>query len=403
MVAAIARPENWNVPIVRVQSGSVQLIAEIASEWRQLCNESSDQEISYRPEWTESYLRAFEPDAEVTMITAWAGMKLRGVLPLVRHRVTAYGLPITKLTVPANVHSLRAGLTVCPGEERADVLQMLWQTAKNLQNWDVIDVSNVVGNNDLDRLLALAKSDGFLTARKRTSQSLYLKFETSSSVQAPWMNGTRPKFRSHLRRAKRQLAEQGPLVLCHYDAADPAALSKFYDLEASGWKGTNGTAIKCDPQTRQFYDLVANAAEHDHYLSLDFLELNGKPIAGNFGFNWQGKYYLAKAAYDETYKHHGPGHLLVYEILNESLQRGLHEFDFCGPATWDESRWASSRRTNYRIFIFRKSLYGRLLHALRISAWDKLKKLLRRPQDDESAPLELQSRPQGNNREQADA
>lgn len=403
MVAAVARQENWNVPIVRVQSGGIDLIAEIANAWRALCNESPDQEIFYRPEWAETYLRAFEPAADVTMITVWAGVKLRGVLPLVRHRVVAYGLPITKLTVPGNVHSLRAGLAVCPGEERAEVLQILWQTAKNLSNWDIIDVSNVVGDNDLDHLLAVAKSDGFLTARKRISQSLFFKFETSPSAQMPWMAGTRPKFRSHLRRAKRQLAAQGTLVLCHCGAADPEALNKFYDLEASGWKGTSGTAIKCDTQTRQFYDRLADAAERDHYLSLDFLELNGKPIAGNFGFNSHGRYYLAKAAYDEAYKHHGPGHLLVNEILSESAQRGLHEFDFCGPATWDESRWASSRRTNYRIFIFRKTWYGRLLYALRISAWDALKKLLRRPQDDESMPLELQSKPQGNNREQADA
>lgn len=403
MVAAVARQENWNVPIVRVQRGGIGLIAEVANEWRELCDESPHQEIFYRPEWAESYLQAFEPAVDVTMITVWAGAKLRGVLPLVRHRVVAYGLPITKLTVPGNVHSLRAGLTVCSGEQRDEVLHILWQTAKNLPDWDVIDVSNVVGDNGLDRLLALAKSDGFLTARKRTSQSLYLKFATPVDAQTPWMNETRPKFRSHLRRAKRQLAEQGTLVLCHYDDADPEALNKFYELEASGWKGTSGTAIKCNPQTRQFYDRLAEAAERDHYLSLDFLELNGSPIAGNFGFNYQGRYFLAKAAYDEAYKHHGPGHLLVNEILSESAQRGLHEFDFCGPATWDESRWASSRRTNYRIFIFRKSWYGRLLHVLRISLWDALKKLLRHPQDDESVPLELQSKPQGNHKEQADA
>ena len=68
-----------------------------------------------------------------------------------------------------------------------------------------------------------------------------------------------------------------------------------------------------------------------------------------------------------SYRRHGPGQLLVNEILSETPQRGLHEFDFVGPATWDESRWASARRTNYRVFIFRKSWYGELLWELRIS------------------------------------
>jgi CelD/BcsL family acetyltransferase involved in cellulose biosynthesis len=414
---------------VRVQSGGIELVEQIADAWRQLCDESSD-EVFYRPEWAQAYLRAFNPRAEVIVLSAWAGDKLRGVLPLVRHRVRAYGFPIIKLSVPANIHALRVSLTVCAGDEGAAVLKALWQSAKKLPQWDVIDVANVVEGNGLDRLLAVARADGYATARKRTSQTLYLPIsavatetletraaenkpaekktpekksgEKKPEAQAPWLAGTRPKFRSHLRRSKRQLEEQGTLACKHFDAADPEALQKFYDLEASGWKGEEGTAIQCNLPTRQFYDLVAQAAARDGYLSLDFLELNGRPIAAHFGFNLRGRYFLAKAGYDESYRRQGPGQLLVHEILSETPQRGLHEFDFVGPATWDESRWATERRTNYRIFIFRKSLYGRLLHAVRISARDTLRKLLGR-QEDESVPLELKSKPQGNDKEAADS
>jgi CelD/BcsL family acetyltransferase involved in cellulose biosynthesis len=392
---------------VRVQRGGHELVEQIAADWRRLCDESGDEEVFYRPEWAQAYLQAFEPKADVVMISAWAGDKLRGVLPLVRRRIFLSGLPVVTLTIPANVHSLRASLTVCPGAEGQAVLQALWQATKNLPRWDLIDVANVVEGNGLDRLVALARTYGYRTARKRTSQTLYLPIEASAATstsnkpaaQPSWLAGTRPKFRSHLRRARRQLEEQGMLELKHYNEADPAALKKFYDLEASGWKGAEGTAIQCDPRTRQFYDSVAQAAARDGYLSLDFLELNGKPIAGHFGFNLRGRYFLAKAGYDESFRRHGPGQLLVNEILGETPQRGLREFDFVGPATWDESRWASARRTNYRVFIFRKSLYGALLHAVRISARDAVRKLMGR-QEDESAPLELKSKPQGSEKEQ---
>jgi CelD/BcsL family acetyltransferase involved in cellulose biosynthesis len=288
------------------------------------------------------------------------------------------------------------------------VLKALWEAAKNLPSWHLIDIANVVEGSALDRLVALAQAGGYHTARKRTSQTLYLPINSSAAVstsdksgaQPSWLAGTRPKFRSHLRRAKRQLEEQGTLVLKHYSAADPEALEKFYVLEASGWKGTEGTAIKCDPHTRQFYDAIAQAAARDGYLSLDFLELNGKSIAGHFGFNLRGRYFLAKAGYDEAFRRHGPGQLLVNEILSQTPQRGLREFDFVGPATWDESRWASARRTNYRVFIFRKSLYGSLLYAARIALRDAARKLLGR-HEDESAPLELKSKPQGSEKESA--
>ena len=157
-----------------------------------------------------------------------------------------------------------------------------------------------------------------------------------SGAQPPWLAGTRPKFRSHLRRAKRQLEEQGTLELKHYSAADPAALEKFYALEASGWKGAEGTAIKCDPATRQFYDAVAQAAARDGYLSLDFLELNGKPIAGHFGFNLRGRYFLAKAGLTKLFAATVPDSYWSTKFSTRPRERGLREFDFVGPATWDE-------------------------------------------------------------------
>ena len=96
---------------VRVQRGGPELVEQIAGEWRRLCDESGDEEVFYRPEWAQAYLQAFEPKADVILISAWAGDKLRGILPLVRRRIFLSGLPVVTLTIPANVHSLRASLT----------------------------------------------------------------------------------------------------------------------------------------------------------------------------------------------------------------------------------------------------------------------------------------------------
>jgi CelD/BcsL family acetyltransferase involved in cellulose biosynthesis len=393
---------------VRVQTGGAEILDGLADDWRRLCDESGEDEIFYRPEWIQAYLLAFAPKARIILISAWSGDRLSAVLPLLRQRSWVGGLPATLLTVPANVHCFRIGLPVCSGEEGETALRAVWQAVKELPGWNVIDISNVLEGNGIDRLADLARAEGFPVARKRTSQTLYLPIVTPASEKPEpaakanalpaWLAGTRPKFRSHLRRAHRQLEEQGTLVLKHYSTADPAALERFYELEASGWKGAEGTAIQCNPRLRKFYDAVAQAAARDGYLSLDFLELGGKPIAGHFAFNLRGRYFLAKAGYDETCRRHGPGQFLVNEILSETPQRGLHEFDFVGPATWDESRWASARRTSYRVFIFRKNLYGSLLRRVRISARYAVRALLQR-HDDETRPLELKSKPQGNGKE----
>src|SRR5258707_8687543 len=72
---------------VRVQRGGQGLLEQIVGEWRRLCDESGDEEIFYRPEWAHAYLQAFEPRAELFIISAWGGNKLRGILPLGRRRI----------------------------------------------------------------------------------------------------------------------------------------------------------------------------------------------------------------------------------------------------------------------------------------------------------------------------
>ncbi len=314
----------------RVQTGGVEIVSELAEDWRRLCDEDPAGEVFYRPEWIEAHLRVFVPTATVIVISVWAGERLRGVLPLMRERTFLSGMPVVRLLVPASIYSCRAGLVHSQGDNAEEVLRTLWHAVKELRGWDVIDVSYVLEGNGLHQLTAIAAAEGFPIARKRTTQSLYLPIASSAQGgQSPWLAGTRPKFRANLRR-----------------------------------------------------------------FSLDFLELNGKPIAAHFGLNFRGRYYLPKAGYDEAYHRQGPGQLLTHEVLTESSTRGLCELDFVGPGTWDESRWASARRTHFRIFIFRKGLYGRLLHAVRIPVRDAVKALLK-PGPDENAPLPLLGQPQG--------
>ena len=59
-----------------VRRGGVEIIADLASEWRALCDEGTHAEPFYRPEWISAYVRAFAPDKQVVLVTARAGGRL---------------------------------------------------------------------------------------------------------------------------------------------------------------------------------------------------------------------------------------------------------------------------------------------------------------------------------------
>lgn len=381
---------------IRIQTGGIDLLESLVAGWERIAEEDPAGEAFYRPEWSLSFLRAFAPSAKLVVVTAWHGKALRAVLPLIRVRSFLTGLPVRKLMGVANVHCCRLGLALAPGEEHEPLLGAMWDALKSLQDWDVLDFDYVPEDNGIDRLAGHAAWGGYPVSRVRSWESLHVDFKAVQG-ETPWMEGTRPKFRSNLRRTRRQLEEQGKVTTRHFVSANPQALEEFYKLEASGWKGRQGTAIACDPRTQQFYDEVAQASAQAGVLSLDFLELNNKPVAAHFAFQSHGRYCLAKAAYDETYQRYGPGQLLVQEVLSQSRDRGISELDFVGPATWDESRWASQRRTHFQILIFRKGWYGFILHRVRTMA-RRVFRLLVHHRTDENAPLELKSQPQGSDK-----
>ena len=369
------------------------MVDSLFAHWKRVCDDDQAGEAFYRPGWPRAFLRSFAPSAKLVVVSAWSGNELRAVLPLIRSWSFVTGLPVRKLKGVGNVHCCRVGLACVAGEESRMLAREIWDALKALPGWDVLDFDYVLEENGIDMLAHYAAAGGHRVARVRSWQSLHLRFGEADG-ESPWMKDTRPKFRSNLRRTRRQLEELGAVTTRHFTSADPQALEAFYTLEASGWKGKQGTAIACDPRTRQFYDQVAHVAAQSGILALDFLELNGKPIAAHFALQYRGRYCLAKAAYDETYQRYGPGQLLVNEVLSRSRERGITELDFVGPATWDESRWASNRRTHFQIFVFRKGIYGFILHRVRMLARKVFKFVMRR-QSDENAPLELKSQPQG--------
>src|ERR1700704_5240976 len=146
---------------VRVRTGGAEVVQELASDWSRLCDQSGDDEIFYRPEWIQAYLSAFAPRTKIFLISVRAAERLLAVLPLTRQRTWISGLPATVLTVPANVHCFRIGMPVFPGEDGNAAVRAVWQAIKELPGWSLMDVSHVVEGNGIDRLVAVARAEGF--------------------------------------------------------------------------------------------------------------------------------------------------------------------------------------------------------------------------------------------------
>jgi len=357
--------EQTHTLMAEARRGGVEIIADLAAEWRALCDEGTHAEPFYRPEWISAYVRAFAPDKQVVLVTARVNGRLRAVLPLIEERTRFHGVPVKMLRGAANVHSDRFDLVHGAGEDSAEAVLAIWQFLKEAPGWDVIEVRDVPPGGAMEQLLAAAEIDGYPTGKWNSVLTPYISLPgPGADVKAAYAQFDK-NFRSKLRKWRRKLEERGPVQVIQSDAADPAMLERFYALEASGWKGAGATAIASDPQTRQFYDEVAREAARFGYLALYEVQCDGRAVAMHYGLRHSGRYFVPKMGYDENYPECALGHVILDEALRDCIARGLTEFDFLGDEAEWKRRWTHQFRQHHWCYVFRKGLAGQALHAVK--------------------------------------
>lgn len=139
--------------------------------------------------------------------------------------------------------------------------------------------------------------------------------------------------RSSLRRARRRAEEAGPV---HLEWCTPPRerlypyLRALYCVEASGWKGRYGTAIRSHPSVKYFFDLYAQAATDSGMLRIGLLKINGTVVAALLAVEYARRLWILKVGYDEAWRQCSPGKLLMHESLRYAFERELEAYEFLG-------------------------------------------------------------------------
>lgn len=359
--------------VAAVHRGGVEVVEGWADDWRALCDESVDDQPFYRPEWISAHIRAFSPRAKVVLLTVTARGKLLFVLPLLQEWAILSGIPVRKLRGPVNSHSCRFDAVRQKSAEGDAAITAAWNLLRNLPDWDLLEISDVPEGSTISKLVLDASNGGNQTAQVPMRHSPYVPIpsEPAGLQQLP----SNKKLRSQLRGIRRGLAQKGELKFER--SVQRSGMNRFYELESAGWKGSEGSAIACNPNIRMFYDEVSQAAERYGYLSMYSLELDGELLASHFGLTHKGRYFSPKIAYNEKFPQYAPGHLIVSEILNDCASRGISEYDITGVNDDWKMKWTAHLRSKFIYFVFRKGLLGSLAHTTRFKVRPAVKKLVK--------------------------
>ncbi|MCF6368753.1 GNAT family N-acetyltransferase [Rhizobium halophilum] len=130
-----------------------------------------------------------------------------------------------------------------------------------------------------------------------------------------------PHHYREMRRQWRRLAAQGRLEYAVARQPEDVRLKmeEFLALEGMGWKGRKRTALINDRYRAAFArEAITNLAEIDA-VRIHTVEYQGKAIASLVVFLMAGEAFTWKTAYDETFRRHSPGKLLMMKLTEWHL------------------------------------------------------------------------------------
>ncbi len=337
-------------------------IEPLADEWRELAIRN-DMPPFVRPGWLAAWSDSFS-DSELTLFASRRDGRLTGVLPVVEEG------PVMRS--PTNWHSHEFEPVAIDNDAGLALFEAAIAEHPRRLDLSFLPVDSVP-EELMNRVAPEYRVDSEVVSR-----SPYVAIE--GDWESYWAQRSR-KLRSTVRRCRRRLESLGEVTVDVYDGRDgnlTSLLEEAFRLEASGWKGEDGTAIASAENTCHFYRDVASWAVEWGLLDMTFLRVDGRAVAFQFSLKVSNRYYGLKIGHDAALSRCGPGTVLAAETFARCFEERVKSFEMLGDADPHKMRWTDQCRERVHLQAFAPTVAGTVDRLWDTHARNAARRLLRR-------------------------
>lgn len=328
---------KWGSPAILSSFVELEMIA---TEWNDLAMSVGNPFLS--TDWLTSWWAAFGMGTPLVIVLKDDRGRLAGGAFCYRTRF--------RIEAPANRGSMHGHWDVLARSDAAR--REVWQILARLAPGRLRLSGLIEDTPEVQIARETLADEGFEVFRRGGSPCPYLVLPDSwESLLA----SVSYNLRSQVRRRERALERMGDLRFrTVIDGAEmPAALDDLFRVEGSGWKAREGTAILNNPAAEALYRSFAARASVRGWLRLYLLELDGDPIAADFGCAFGRTGLLIKTGFDERHGRLSPGLVLRAMVLRASIEEGLEAYDFLAGAQSYKLRWGAEVRRRVTLQAYR--------------------------------------------------
>lgn len=307
-----------------------------AAAWDDLAANAADPNPFYERSALLPALASLPDGKEVEVVLVWAPNPLPkqpailcGLFPLVR-RARWKGIPLRTLATWKHLYNY-LGTPLVRAERAAEVLDVFFDWAKSqasLVVWNTI-CSDTAFRHALTDACNRRRLGSY--EEERHTRAV---FRPAASAEAYLDRALGGKKHKELRRQQRRLGEQGDLRVTELAGSPDQFIAQFLELEARGWKGKHGTAMRDDPMARRLFESYLRGAHERGRLdawTLGFADA-ALPIAVKCNLRAGDGALAFKIAYDESLAKYSPGVLLELEHITALHRPGAPRWVDSGAA-----------------------------------------------------------------------
>ena len=355
----------------RVEFETLRLadVSKAYEDWSRLAAAQTEPRFFQTPEWFECFRAAFGMGDSTLLVRARRAGTTVAVVPLVASRLVVEGIRLNSLELPHNPHVPFGDALVERGESESALLHGLMRHLRSSAGptWDVLYLPNLLEDTRLMR--ALHGGWRGLTLMREQNRCNILP----STAYEELLKEFSKNFRGNLRKARNKLnATSGVTFRTVQDGHQmPGALEAFLTLEASGWKGADGTksAIRLDPAATRFYEMLCETFSRTGGCEINLLAIDGRVIGGQLCLLSGTVSCMLKIAYDEAFAQLAPGNMLFEHTLRRYEREGrIRSVNLVRDASWHAS-WKPESLGVWSAWLFNSTARGLAAYGVRRARW----------------------------------
>jgi CelD/BcsL family acetyltransferase involved in cellulose biosynthesis len=335
-------------------------LARMVAAWEDLARHAIEPNPLYEPWMLLPGLEA-QGGKDFVCVLAWSGGALTGLFPLRRERHYK-GMPVNVLRSWWHNSWMLCPPLVRAGAAHTTIRALIDWLARDGCGASAVEFVYLPTDGAFHAVLAevLSTSPAMVIETAAFTRALLRRERCAEAyLESAMSNG----WRRELRRRERRLQERGAMAAVSMQPGEDAGrwIADFLNLEASGWKGRQGSALACTEANHRFAEQTLTEAARRGRLQMVGIDFEGKPIARCCNLLAGTASYGYRVAYDEAFAYYSPG--LMAEV------QAIRDFHRLREVEWMDSMTDPDNALINRLWKHRRGLRSVLVGA---GAWGEL-------------------------------